>query len=37
MEPVKDIIDRDGFPDCLMGERDLADEIFAEFPEDVLR
>ena len=36
LEPVKDIIDRAGFPNCLMGDQDLADEIFAEYPEAVL-
>jgi len=35
MEPVKDIFDKAGFLDRLMGDKDLADEIFAEFLEDV--
>ncbi len=37
MEPVKDIFDKAGFLDRLMGDEDLANEIFAEFLEDVPR
>ncbi len=35
IEPVKDIFDRAGFLDRLMGDEELANEIFGEFLEDV--